>query len=186
MRKLIAAAALAATAGLVTVTGALACGGLVAPDGDVRLDKATTFVAWHGGVERYITSFAYSGAAADVGWIVPLPTVPSSITSAGRWTLQRLEREFAPPLDEACSLEPVDVRGNGRCRHAFERCEVGDADAGVVVDRGEDRNLPGGHPQVMHLPAQMPVEVEQHRPEAVRHRHGVGVHRRSHHGNYIA
>jgi hypothetical protein len=46
---------------------ALACGGLVAPDGDVRLAKATTFVAWADGVEHYVTSFAYTGAVVDVG-----------------------------------------------------------------------------------------------------------------------
>ncbi|HYL70049.1 MAG TPA: DUF2330 domain-containing protein, partial [Candidatus Dormibacteraeota bacterium] len=97
MRKLIAAGAAAATALLASMTTALACGGLVAPDGDVRLDKATTFVTWHDGVEHYVTSFAYAGNAADVGWIVPLPAVPSNISAAGRWTLQRLEREFAPP-----------------------------------------------------------------------------------------
>ncbi len=72
-----------------------ACGGLVAPDGDVRLAKATTFVAWSGGVEHYVTSFAFTGAVTDVGWIVPLPAVPTSIKEAGAWTLQRLEREFA-------------------------------------------------------------------------------------------
>jgi Uncharacterized protein conserved in bacteria (DUF2330) len=85
-------------AALVLQAGqALACGGLVAPDGDVRLAKATTFVAWSAGVEHYVTSFAYTGAVVDVGWIVPLPAVPTSITEAGKWTLQRLEREFAPP-----------------------------------------------------------------------------------------
>ncbi len=31
---------------------ALACGELVAPDGDVRLARVTTFVAWHDGIER--------------------------------------------------------------------------------------------------------------------------------------
>jgi hypothetical protein len=75
-----------------------ACGGLVAPDGDVRLAKATTFVAWSGGLEHYVTSFAFTGAVTDVGWIVPLPAIPTSITEAGAWTLQRLEREFAPPV----------------------------------------------------------------------------------------
>ena len=53
---------------------ALACGGLVAPDGDVRLARATTFVAWHDGIERYLTSFTYqetsTNSAANVGWIV--------------------------------------------------------------------------------------------------------------------
>ncbi len=76
---------------------ALACGALIAPDGDVRLAQATTFVAWHDGVERYMTSFAYHGNEAAIGWIVPLPSAPSAIQAGGRWTLQRLEREANPP-----------------------------------------------------------------------------------------
>src|SRR5438132_7557403 len=97
MRRLLAIGGGVAAATILQVTPALACGGLVAPDGDVRLDKATTFVAWHDGVEHYVTSFAYQGKVADVGWIVPLPSVPSKIEAAGKWTLQRLEREFNPP-----------------------------------------------------------------------------------------
>jgi hypothetical protein len=98
MRKLLFAGFGVAAAVVLQAGQALACGGLVAPDGDVRLAKATTFVAWSGGVEHYVTSFAYTGAVTDVGWIVPLPAIPSSITEAGAWTLQRLEREFAPPV----------------------------------------------------------------------------------------
>lgn len=97
MRKYLFAGAGAGVAVILQAAQALACGGLVAPDGDVRLAKATTFVAWSAGVEHYVTSFAYTGAIADVGWIVPLPAVPTSVTEAGKWTLQRLEREFAPP-----------------------------------------------------------------------------------------
>jgi len=100
MRKAIAAGVAIAAATLIPTTTAFACGGLVAPDGDVRLDKATTFVAWHDGVEHYVTSFAFRGSAVDVGWIVPLPAIPSSIKPAGRWTLQRLEREVQPPVKE--------------------------------------------------------------------------------------
>jgi Uncharacterized protein conserved in bacteria (DUF2330) len=98
MNKPLIAAGAALAAIAVQATTVFACGGLVAPDGDVRLAKATTFVAWHSGVEHYVTSFAYQGKAVDVGWIVPLPAVPSSIQPAGRWTLQRLEREVQPPL----------------------------------------------------------------------------------------
>src|SRR6202043_3202710 len=101
MRRIVVAAGTAAAAFLLTAAPAFACGGLVAPDGDVRLDKATTFVAWHAGTEHYVTSFAYSGSASDVGWIVPLPAVPSNIQPAGKWTLQRLEREFNPPVPTA-------------------------------------------------------------------------------------
>src|SRR6202043_1562396 len=116
MRRIVVAAGTAAAAFLLTAAPAFACGGLVAPDGDIRLDKATTFVAWHDGVEHYVTSFAYTGSASDVGWIVPLSAVPSKVEAAGRWTLQRLERELNPPppvaFSEAGAAAPADsVRG---------------------------------------------------------------------------
>jgi hypothetical protein len=97
MRKFMFAGMGVAAAVVLQAGQVFACGGLVAPDGDVRLAKATTFVAWSGGIEHYVTSFAFTGAVVDVGWIVPLPAVPTSIKEAGAWTLQRLEREFAPP-----------------------------------------------------------------------------------------
>lgn len=75
---------------------AAACGGLVAPDGDVRLGRASTFVAWHSGVEHYLTSFTYEGNTANLGWIVPLPAIPTQIQDGGAWTLQRLFRETHP------------------------------------------------------------------------------------------
>src|SRR5437016_12981477 len=76
---------------------AFACGGLVAPNGAVRLARATTFVAWHDGVERYMTSFTYQGVVSgSLGWIVPLPAVPTKVESGGGWTLQRLFRETHP------------------------------------------------------------------------------------------
>jgi hypothetical protein len=86
---------------------AYACGGLVAPDGDVRLERASTLVAWHDGVERYLTSFAYQGNESDVGWIVPLPAVPLKIEPGGRWTLQRLERETHPIVFEDAGAVPA-------------------------------------------------------------------------------
>src|ERR1700726_4449719 len=100
MRKFLFATVGVAAAVVLQAGQAFACGGLVAPDGDVRLAKATTFVAWSGGIEHYVTSFAFTGAVADVGWIVPLPAIPTSIKEAGAWTLQRLEREFAPVFPE--------------------------------------------------------------------------------------
>lgn len=75
---------------------AFACGGLIAPDGDVRLARASTLIAWHNGVEHYLTSFSYQGAASGVGWIVPLPAVPEKIEDGGAWTLQRLDLESHP------------------------------------------------------------------------------------------
>jgi hypothetical protein len=75
---------------------ALACGGLVAPNGAVRLSRATTFVAWHDGIERYLTAFTYQGDVSNLGWIVPLPAVPLKIEEGGAWTLQRLNLETHP------------------------------------------------------------------------------------------
>ncbi len=96
---------------------ALACGGLVAPNGAIRLARATTMVAWHNGIEHYLTSFTYSdpcnaspastpvgpqlggsivSCATNLGWIVPLPAVPLKIEEGGAWTLQRLFRETHP------------------------------------------------------------------------------------------
>lgn len=91
-RLLVAAAGIAA---LVPV-GASACGGLVAPNGAVRLARAATLVAWHDGIEHYMTSFSYQGDISGLGWIVPLPAVPDTIEQGGNWTLQRLLRESEP------------------------------------------------------------------------------------------
>ncbi len=94
----LASAAATATLGLfLTQTlPAAACGGLVAPNGAIRLSRATTLVAWHDGIEHYMTSFTYHGNATNFGWIVPLPAVPDKIEEGGAWTLQRLFRETHP------------------------------------------------------------------------------------------
>ncbi|MBO0783786.1 MAG: DUF2330 domain-containing protein [Ktedonobacteraceae bacterium] len=89
---LVAALILVATQALPS----FACGGLIAPDGDVHLDRATTLVAWHDGVEHYMTSFAYQGQASNIGWIVPLPAVPEKIEAGGAWTFQRMDIESHP------------------------------------------------------------------------------------------
>lgn len=48
---------------------AFACGGLVAPNGSIRLARAATLVAWHDGIEHYMTSFSYQGDVSTLGWI---------------------------------------------------------------------------------------------------------------------
>ncbi len=96
-KKVAACAILTLSVLLIQATPALACGSLIAPDGDVRLSRAATLVAWHDGIEHYLTSFAYQGNESGVGWIVPLPAVPLKIEDGGAWTLQRLQRETLPP-----------------------------------------------------------------------------------------
>ena len=75
---------------------ALACGGLVNPNGTVSLVKTTTLAGYRNGIEHYITSFEFAGGGAEFGSIVPLPGIPSKIQRAGDWTLQRLVEEITP------------------------------------------------------------------------------------------
>jgi hypothetical protein len=89
-----AALAVAATA----AAPAGACGGLVGENGTIRLVRTTTLAAYHAGVERYVTSFEFTGEGQEVGSIVPLPAVPTAVERGGDWTLQRLAREVAPPV----------------------------------------------------------------------------------------
>src|SRR2546421_11438772 len=96
VNKLVPAAAASLAIFLTQALPAAACGGLIAPNGAIRLEKATTLVAWHDGVERYLTSFSYNGEASSFGWIVPLPAVPEKVEEGGGWTLQRLFRETHP------------------------------------------------------------------------------------------
>lgn len=79
---------------------ALACGGLVSPNGTVQLGRTTTLAAYHNGIEHYVTQFSFEGAGAAFGSIVPLPAEPTKVIKAGRWTLQRLELEVNPPVLE--------------------------------------------------------------------------------------
>jgi hypothetical protein len=82
------------------VIPAAACGGLVAPNGSIRLTRASTLVEWRGGVEHYLTSFSYQGSGfSDFGFIVPLPAAPDKVEEGGGWTLQRLNREVNPPRE---------------------------------------------------------------------------------------
>lgn len=94
--KRLAIPVLALVCFLFSTRSAFACGGLIAPDGDVRLARASTLIAWHDGIEHYLTSFSYQGAEKNLGWIVPLPAVPQKIEAGGAWTLQRLSRESHP------------------------------------------------------------------------------------------
>jgi hypothetical protein len=97
-----AAALVILTTILLTVAAgsALACGGLVTPNGTVSLLKTTTLAAYHDGIEHYVTSFEFAGEGQEVGSIIPLPGVPTDVIKGGDWTLQRLILE-TQPQDEA-------------------------------------------------------------------------------------
>ena len=100
MRRLISLAA-ASTALLVLAAPALACGGLIGPNGAVNLLRTTTFAGYHDGVEHYVTSFAFAGGEGEFGSLVPLPDVPTKVERGGDWTLQRLNLETEPQSDFA-------------------------------------------------------------------------------------
>jgi hypothetical protein len=95
--------AVAATALLITAAPALACGGLIGPNGAVNLLRTTTFAGYHDGVEHYVTSFEFAGGGGAFGSITPLPDIPSEVERGGDWTLQRLILETDPPAFRALS-----------------------------------------------------------------------------------
>jgi hypothetical protein len=99
-RITIVASLVAAVVLLGPATAAFACGGLIAPNGTISLLRTTTLAAYHRGIEHYVTSFTFSGTATEeLGSIVPLPGVPTTVKPAGEWTLQRLVLETSPITD---------------------------------------------------------------------------------------
>ena len=96
---------IALTAGLLLVAisaaPALACGGLIGPNGAVNLLRTTTFAGYHDGVEHYVTAFKFAGGGGAFGSLTPLPGIPTSVEKGGDWTLQRLIRETDPVPEAA-------------------------------------------------------------------------------------
>ncbi len=111
---------------------AAACGGLVGENGTIQLTRTSTLAAYHDGVERYVTSFEFSGTGESVGSIVPLPGIPTKVERGGDWTLQRLEREVAPPL-----LERTDALSAPSAAGAAEVLQQTQVDAlDITILRG--------------------------------------------------
>jgi hypothetical protein len=113
MRRLLLIPATAIAALLMAAGPAMACGGLIGPNGAVNLLRTTTLAAYHDGVEHYVTAFQFAGGGGAFGSIVPLPGVPSKVEKGGAWTLQRLIRETDPQprfaLDAAVSAGRAEV-----------------------------------------------------------------------------
>lgn len=117
MRKALLTTATAFLAILGMAAPALACGGLVNPNGTVSLLRTSTLAAYVDGIEHYITSFDFAGGGAEFGSIIPLPGVPTKVERAGDWTLQRLQEEVAPVVfnaarataGEAVALDSAEV-----------------------------------------------------------------------------
>ena len=116
MRRIAMLLVLAGTSVLLAAGPAGACGGLVGENGTIQLTRTSTLAAYHDGVERYVTSFEFSGTGAEVGSIVPLPGVPTKVERGGDWTLQRLEQEVRPPVPRTLAASSADG--------ALEKAEV--------------------------------------------------------------
>ena len=88
----------------VSAAPALACGGLIGPNGAVNLLRTTTLAGYHDGVEHYVTAFQFAGGGGAFGSLTPLPGVPTSVEKGGDWTLQRLIRETDPVRERGALL----------------------------------------------------------------------------------
>lgn len=118
MRRIVPTTLLALGLVVAVAAPALACAGLVAPNGSVRLTRTATLAGYHDGIEHYVTSFQFQGGGAKFGSIVPLPDVPSKVTRGGDWTLQRLQIETAPPQPVPAS--PEGGRDQGEAEELYE------------------------------------------------------------------
>ena len=110
---------------LIGAAPALACGGLIGPNGGVSLVKTTTLAGYHDGVEHYVTAFSFTGGTGNFGSIIPLPGVPTKVEKGGNWTLQRLGQGVGEPravghLRQQAAAgtggQPLAVRGYFQCR----------------------------------------------------------------------
>ncbi len=136
MRRVISFVALAVAAFVVTAGPASACGGLVGENGTIQLTRTTTLAAYHDGVERYVTSFEFSGTGESVGSIVPLPGIPSKVERGGDWTLQRLEREIRPPTPERFALAS-DAQAAGSAE-VLQQTQVDALDITILRGGGDE------------------------------------------------
>ena len=96
MRRWLIALPLALVSVLAYAAPALACAGLIGPNGNVKVTRTTTLAGYHDGVEHYVTSFSFEGGGAAFGSLIPLPGIPTKVERGGAWTLQRLIRETEP------------------------------------------------------------------------------------------
>ena len=87
----------------------------------------------------------------------------------GRPTRRRSPSTVAP-LDQAGLLEAADELRHSRDGHPLARRELADADPRRVLDLDQQRHLPAGDAERVDLAAQLPVELQQNRPEPVRER----------------
>ncbi len=137
MRRVICFVALAIATTVIIAGPAAACGGLVGENGTIQLTRTTTLAAYHDGVERYVTSFEFSGTGESVGSIVPLPDVPTRVERGGDWTLQRLQREIAPPASERFAVS-ADAQSAAGAAEVLQQTQVDALDITILRGGGDE------------------------------------------------
>ncbi len=131
------AVGLAAVVALATASPASACGGLVGENGTIQLVKTTTLAAYHDGVERYVTSFEFTGEGEEVGSIIPLPDIPTKVERGGDWTLQRLAQEVAPPVTEELAFSAAGADAD-RSAEVILETQIDALDITVLKGGGDE------------------------------------------------
>lgn len=189
MRRALALMVATVTIVISGAAPALACGGLIGPNGAVNLLKTTTFAGYFEGVEHYVTSFEFVGGGAKFGSIVPLPGIPSDVTRGGKWTLQRLVQEVQPPERRAVLFSAAeDSAASGKAEVILET-KVAALDITVVKGGGdaigewakaEGFNLSPDSPEVLDFyaersPVFMAVAFNARRAAALGQRRGDGT-----------
>ncbi len=136
MRRVLCFVALALVPVALAAGPAAACGGLVGENGTIQLTRTSTLAAYHDGVERYVTSFEFSGTGEAVGSIVPLPGIPTKVERGGDWTLQRLEREVAPPVP-ATAFAQSSASGAAAPAEVLQQTQVDALDITILRGGGD-------------------------------------------------
>lgn len=146
---------IAATVALLAAgaSAAYACGSLIGPNGAVNLLRTSTLAAYHDGVEHYVTSFEYAGAEGNFGSIVPLPDVPTKVERGGDWTLQRLQREVAPPVP--ASVSALAAEDGARSATVILKTKIDALDI-TILEGGADQVVTWSRENGFDLPLDTP------------------------------
>jgi hypothetical protein len=141
--------------GLVVVPSvpALACAALIGPRGAVNLTRTATLAAHHNGIEHYVTAFNYAGGGGKFGSIIPLPGMPSKVEKGGGWTLQRLQRETAPPQPQFAVLSAA--RSDDKAQEVYK----------TRIDALDITVLKGGGASIREWAAQHGFKLSPDSPE---------------------
>jgi len=137
MRRFVVSASLVTALVVVAAPAALACGSLVAANGAVQLVRTSTLAVYQEGTEHYVTNFEFAGKPESFGSVVPLPAEPTKVQRAGRWTLQRLTEEVAPPAVEELDAASAP-RSSSDSVKVLQEKQIASLDVAILEGGGEE------------------------------------------------